>query len=219
MNKIPFFAPIPDPTITATGVASPNAQGQLTTRTLMALARLKGIPFPMIIHTIKVTRLIPITAGTKTADILSASLAMGAFVAAASLTMFMICDRVVSLPVLVAFTFTRPVRLTAAEMTMSPCFLSTGTDSPVTSDSSEVVMPSRIIPSQGKLSPGRTTTVSPSVSSSAGITISEPSLITVQVWGASFIRLFRASVVLPLEYCSSVLPTVTRVRIIEADSK
>lgn len=37
--------------------------------------------------------------------------------------------------------------------------------------------------------------------------------------GDSFIRLLRASVVLPLERASSILPTVIRVRIMAADSK
>ena len=39
LNKIPFFAPIPFPTMIATGVASPSAQGQLITRTEMPLAK------------------------------------------------------------------------------------------------------------------------------------------------------------------------------------
>ena len=39
------------------------------------------------------------------------------------------------------------------------------------------------------------------------------------VLGASFIRFFRASVVLPLERASSILPTVISVRIMAADSK
>ena len=38
LKRIPFFAPTPLPTIIATGVASPNAHGQLITRTEMALA-------------------------------------------------------------------------------------------------------------------------------------------------------------------------------------
>ena len=46
-----------------------------------------------------------------------------------------------------------------------------------------------------------------------------PFLTTVAVFGASFIRLFRASVVRPLERASSILPTVIRVRIMAADSK
>lgn len=48
---------------------------------------------------------------------------------------------------------------------------------------------------------------------------SAPSRTSVAVLGASFIRLLRASVVLPLERASSILPTVIRVRIMAADSK
>ena len=39
LNKIPFFAPIPLPTIIATGVARPRAQGQLITKTDIPLAK------------------------------------------------------------------------------------------------------------------------------------------------------------------------------------
>ena len=49
--------------------------------------------------------------------------------------------------------------------------------------------------------------------------ISWPFRRIVAVFGASFMRLFRASVVLPLERASSILPTVIRVRIMAADSK
>ena len=38
LNMIPCFAPIPFPTMIATGVASPKAQGQLITNTEMPLA-------------------------------------------------------------------------------------------------------------------------------------------------------------------------------------
>ena len=41
LKSIPFFAPIPLPTIMATGVARPNAHGQLITSTEIALARAK----------------------------------------------------------------------------------------------------------------------------------------------------------------------------------
>ena len=39
LNRIPFFAPTPLPTIIATGVASPSAHGQLITSTEIPLAR------------------------------------------------------------------------------------------------------------------------------------------------------------------------------------
>ena len=48
---------------------------------------------------------------------------------------------------------------------------------------------------------------------------SAPFLTTVAVFGASFIRLFRASVVFPFDLASSIFPTVINVRIMAADSK
>ena len=41
LNRMPFFAPSPLPTMMATGVASPSAQGQLMTSTEMPRARAK----------------------------------------------------------------------------------------------------------------------------------------------------------------------------------
>ena len=82
----------------ATGVARPRAQGQEITRTEMARARALPKVSPHSSHTARVTRAIPITAGTNTPLTLSATLAMGALVAAASLTMRMIWLRVVSSP-------------------------------------------------------------------------------------------------------------------------
>ena len=52
-----------------------------------------------------VTIAMPMTTGTNTPDTLSAILAIGALVAAASLTIFMICDSVVSSPTRVASHF------------------------------------------------------------------------------------------------------------------
>ena len=70
----------------ATGVARPNAHGQLITNTEIPLANAKPKSTPTKSHTITVTIAIEITAGTKTPDTLSATFAIGAFVAAASLT-------------------------------------------------------------------------------------------------------------------------------------
>ena len=86
LNIIPFLAPTPLPTIIATGVARPRAHGQLITRTDIALARAKPKSAPTAIQTIKVTIAIAITTGTNTPDTLSAILAIGALVAAASET-------------------------------------------------------------------------------------------------------------------------------------
>ena len=85
LNMIPCLAPIPFPTMIATGVASPKAQGQLITNTEMPLASANPKLCPtsqMIIVAIA----IQITVGTKIPDTLSATFAIGALVAAASLT-------------------------------------------------------------------------------------------------------------------------------------
>ena len=90
LNRTPLFAPIPLPTIIATGVASPSAHGQLMTSTEMALASAKSNALPTISQTIKVTVAIPITAGTNTPETLSAIFAIGALVADAFSTVFII---------------------------------------------------------------------------------------------------------------------------------
>ena len=102
LNRMPCFAPTPFPTMMATGVASPSAQGQLITSTEIALAREKPTLCPARSQIKNVAAAIPMTAGTKIPDTLSAIFAIGAFVAAASLTIWMILDRVVSLPTRVA---------------------------------------------------------------------------------------------------------------------
>ena len=159
------------------------------------------------------------TAGTNTPDTLSAIFAIGAFVAAASETIWMICESVVSSPTRVARQRRKPDWLTVAAETASPGVLSAGTLSPVSADSLTALVPSSTTPSTGILSPGRTTKTSSFATCSTGTATSCPSRTTVAVFDASFIRLFSASVVLPFDRASSILPTVMSVRIIAADSK
>ena len=92
----------------ATGVASPSAHGQDITRTDMLLASAYAADCPSRSHTIKVTAAIEITTGTNTPETLSAAFAIGAFVAAASLTIFIICESVVSSPILSALQRINP---------------------------------------------------------------------------------------------------------------
>ena len=65
LNRIPFLAPIPLPTIIATGVARPSAHGHEITNTEIARAIENPILFPRIIQTINVTNAISIITGTK----------------------------------------------------------------------------------------------------------------------------------------------------------
>ena len=86
----------------ATGVASPSAHGQLMTSTETALASANPTGLPSSIQTRNVTAAMEMTVGTKMPETLSATFAIGAFVAAASPTMRMICESVVSAPMRVA---------------------------------------------------------------------------------------------------------------------
>ena len=65
----------------ATGVARPNAHGQLITRTEIPLARANAIVSPARSQPIVVITAIVMTAGTNTPETLSAIFAIGAFVA------------------------------------------------------------------------------------------------------------------------------------------
>ena len=102
LNKMPFRAPTPLPTMMATGVARPRAHGHEMTSTEMARVSAKAISFDARSHPMTTRTAMPITAGTKTADTRSAIRAMGALVAAASDTRRMICASVVSSPTRVA---------------------------------------------------------------------------------------------------------------------
>ena len=78
-TRMPFFAPLPIPTMTDIGVASPNAHGQATISTakrlVNAMAKLFGTP--EMYHSTNVITAIPITAGTKIFEILSVSFWIG----------------------------------------------------------------------------------------------------------------------------------------------
>ena len=106
--SIPLFAPIPEPTINAVGVASPRAQGQAITKTATATPRdlLKSPEKYSQFKNVKIAKA-KIT-GTKTEVILSASLCIGTFVPCASSTNLIICAKNVSLPTFVAFTYKIP---------------------------------------------------------------------------------------------------------------
>ena len=168
LKRIPFFAPRPLPTMMATGVASPSAQGQLITRTEIPLARAKPKLSPTSIQMRIVAAAIINTAGTKMPETLSATLAMGALEAAASVTMRMIWESVVSSPTRVASQVRNPEALMVAAVTSSPGALSTGMLSPEIADSSTALSPFRTTPSTGIPSPGRTTKISPFFTRSTG---------------------------------------------------
>ena len=198
LKSMPLRAPTPLATITATGVASPKAQGQLITSTDIALESANPTLSPNKTQTAKVIKAMHKTVGTNTADTLSAIRAMGALPAEASLTILTIFARVLSSPTAVARQTSFPVLFIVPALTLSLTVLSTGILSPVSADSSAALLPSVIIPSTAKLSPGKTTKISSFKTSSAFIFTSLPSFITVTVLGANSSNDFNALVVLPL---------------------
>ena len=131
---MPISAALPVPTIMATGVANPKAQGQEITNTEMALDRANSNPCPAIIQTMAVTMAMAMTTGTKIPLTLSASRAMGALELPASSTSRIIWERVVSSPTREARKRKAPFLLMVAEITVSPGPFSTGMLSPVMAD-------------------------------------------------------------------------------------
>ncbi|KUE74007.1 hypothetical protein AUQ37_06870 [Candidatus Methanomethylophilus sp. 1R26] len=173
---------------------------------------------PAIIHRRHTHTAVRMTAGTNTADTRSAILAIGALVPCAPSIIPMIWYSAVSLPTRSARNLRLPVPLTVAPKTLSPAFFSTGTDSPVSIDSSTLDSPSRTVPSAGTDSPGLTSTVSPALRSSRGMTSSFPSFITVAFWGSRLMSPDTASLVFTFPTASRYFPIDMKAMIIPAES-
>ena len=204
----------------ATGVARPSAHGQLITSTATAEVSASLMLPVSTIHATKVTAEITNTTGTNTPATLSAMRAMGALVALASSTSWIILASDVSAPTRVARKVNEPVRLTVAALTVSPAVFSTGIDSPVSALSSRAELPSSTTPSTGMDSPGRTRRTWPGRILSTSTVVSVPSsATTVAVLGAKSMSASIAPPVLDLLRVSRYLPTVTSDRIVPALSK
>ena len=217
--RIPFSAPLPVPTIIATGVARPREQGQDITKTVMPAERANSNDAPLISHTIIVTRAIVITTGTNIPAILSAILAIGALLELASSTNLIIWFIVEFSPTFTALILIKPFLFIDAETTLSPTCFSTGILSPVMALWSTLVLPSTITPSTAMLSPGRIITISPTTSCSTGTVITWPFLSISASFGARATSFSIALLVFFLERLSRYLPRVISVTIIPADSK
>ena len=215
----PYSAPLPVPTIIATGVANPSAHGQEITSTEIAVDSANSPVCPKISQTIAETAAMLITTGTNTPLILSASLAIGALELAACSTSAMIWESVVSLPTFCARQVNTPVPFIEADSTVSPSAFSTGMLSPVSALWSMAECPLITTPSTGTPAPGRTKKTSPTFTCSSGTCTSCPQRSTVAVLGARLISFSIASPVLPLLRVSRYLPSVISVKIIAADSK
>ena len=171
---MPSWAPRPVPVRIAVGVARPIAQGHAMISTATAAVNAAAAGCPVASQVTRVTRAMPMTTGTNTDEIRSASRCTGGLPACAATTSRASCASWVSAPTRVARTTSRPFALTPPPVTASPSPTSTGTGSPVSSEVSTAERPERTIPSAAIFSPGRTTNSSPAASSVAGTRTSWP---------------------------------------------
>ncbi|MPM85617.1 hypothetical protein SDC9_132698 [bioreactor metagenome] len=95
---MPFSAPLPVPTIIATGVAKPKAHGQDITNTETPKLTASSISLVTKYQMVRVNKDKTITIGTKTEETLSASKAKRALEEEASSTRLIILAKVVSFP-------------------------------------------------------------------------------------------------------------------------
>jgi len=209
LNRMPRRAPSPVPTITAIGVASPSASGQVMTTTVMANSIASCAVAPAASQPKKV-RVPPIRA-TRTSQnaARSASRCPGALEFCACCTIWTICASAVSAPTLVARARRDPVVFTEAPMSSDPTCLGTGRLSPVTIDSSISDSPNVTTASTGTLAPGRMRRVSPTTTSAVGSSIGSPSRSTVARGGASSSSVRTASLAPPRARISSQWPRRT----------
>ena len=167
-----------------------------------------------------VTTAIATTAGTKTAETLSARRWIGARLRCASETILTIWASNVSEPTRSACITKLPVPFTVAPVTLLPGVFSTGIGSPVSMDSSTELEPSTTTPSTGAFSPGRTRRRSPGLTRSSGMSCSlPPGRIRRAVLGA---RSSKARIALPVRVradSSSTWPSSTKAVITAAASK
>ncbi len=162
----------------------------------------------------------PITAGTNLPATASASFWIGARLRWAAATISTICASMVSLPTRLASMISDPVPLMVAPVTGSPATFSTGIGSPEIIDSSTDERPSTTTPSTGTLSPGRTRSRSPTLTSSSGISSSVPSgRITRAVLAARSSRARIAAPVRSRAPSSSIWPSSTSTTITAPASK
>jgi hypothetical protein len=104
LNRMPFIAPRPVPTMIAIGVASPSASGQAMTKTVMVSVRANSSGWPRTQnHTAKVASPTTMAMSTSHCEAWSASNWPGAFEFCASCTSLTICASAVSAPTLVAW--------------------------------------------------------------------------------------------------------------------
>ncbi len=162
------------------GVASPSAHGHaiMTTDTAATSALANAGCGPKTIHPTNDKIATAMTAGTNQAETWSASRWIGARLRCASDTIATMRASTVSPPTFSARMTSEPLPFTVPPISCAPVAFSTGTDSPVTIDSSTALRPSSTAPSTGTRPPGFTRSRSPTCTSSSGTSTSPPSSLS-----------------------------------------
>ena len=224
-KRNPSLAARPDATMTATGVASPNAQGHATTRTLTSASSPRASRISAGASIIQAANVINDTtriAGTKTEAMRSAVRAIRAFVDCASSTITITRARTVSFDARVATTSSTPSAFIVPATTRSPARLTTGSGSPVSIDASISLSPRTTSPSTGTRSPGRIRTRMPGVTSSTGISRSVSRALSISITRTNGTtnapRARIASLARAVARASSNRPSNTKTRMIAAAS-
>ena len=205
----------------AVGVASPSAHGQAMTSTATAGVRAATrLACRAKYQTRNVSRATPSTAGTKKAEIVSASFCTGALLPWASSTSRTIDASIVWSPLAVTRYKSVPLPLSVPPITPSPFAFSTGRLSPVSRASSTAEAPSVTTPSAATFSPGRTRSRSPGFRLSRGTSTSPPfSVTSLAVLGDRAIKDWMVSDARRFARASSQRPSRISVTIVAAVSK
>ena len=218
-NKIPSSAPRPAPTMIAVGVARPSAHGHAITSTATILIKAWLTSPPTRYQPKNVSSASSTTAGTKILETRSTKACTGALLSCAACTSRTMFARAVSDPTLVARNLKAPCRLRVAPNTLAPTPFSAGSASPVSIDSSTEERPSTTRPSTAMLSPGRTSTISPTCTVPAGTSTSAPARTRRAIRGCNASRRRITAEARPLARASSSFPRPISVIIIAAVSK
>ena len=205
LNTTPSRAALAQANIAAAGSARPIEQGQQTVSTAIStLTASETVP-----NAAQSAKAIAPAARMTEQNITSARLVMPT-------TVFLesdICDteRIiraseVSSPTLCTRTVAKPMVLSVPANTLSETDLSTGIFSPVNMASTTLALPASITPSQGKLSPGFTSTRSPGVISEISVCLSASSIMMVADSGKSSISFFIGLSALAVDFSSKYIP-------------
>ena len=173
MISTPLVAARPSATVTASGVASASAHGQVTTSSDIACSTPVVPPQASVVITASVS-----TTNTKRPATLSTRRSIAALRVDSSSTWRTSAPTRVASPTAVAVRSIGAPRLVVPAQTASPTPMARGRDSPVRIAASTLERPSTTTPSTGIASPARTRRRSPTATASIGTSVTAPSAPT-----------------------------------------